>query len=302
MSAGDRWELIRALGAVAGDPADARKVLATLGLDAAGLTNAEHTEVFVLNCPPYASVYLGAEGGLGGEAADRVAGFYRAIGLAPPASDADHLTALLSLYAALGEDRSSVSAAITTQTDKRSWNHVRQALFWEHLWPWLPGYLGAVTDVGVPTLSAWAELTMQVLVAEQATISADVPFPVALRAAPPPLTGEESVGELLDALIAPIRSGMIITRRALAIGAGQADVGHRIGERRFTLRAMLDQEPERTFGWLADEAERWSARHAASALGDPVRHWWAERARTTATVLRPSVALAPQAAGDTAQP
>jgi TorA maturation chaperone TorD len=308
VSSAGRWELLRALGAVAGDPADARKVLATLGLDGAGLTNAEHTEVFVLNCPPYASVYLGAEGGLGGEAADRVAGFYRAIGLEPAASEPDHLTVLLSLYAALGEDRSSVSAAITTQTDKRSWNHVRQVLFWEHLWPWLPGYLGAVTDVGVPTLSAWAELTMQVLVAEQAAMLADAQLPaaqlpaaqlpaaqlpLALREAPPPLTGDESLGELLDALTAPIRSGMILTRRTLAIGAGQAGAGHRIGERRFTLRAMLEQEPERTFGWLADEAERWSARHAACALGDPVHHWWAERAFTTATVLKPSVALTP---------
>jgi hypothetical protein len=38
----------------------------------------------VLNCPPYAAVYLGAEGGFGGEAADRVAGFWRAIGVPPP--------------------------------------------------------------------------------------------------------------------------------------------------------------------------------------------------------------------------
>src|SRR5262249_10139304 len=58
-----RWELLRALGAVAGDPADARATCGALGLLGPG--NAEHTEVFVLNCPPYASVYLGAEGGLG---------------------------------------------------------------------------------------------------------------------------------------------------------------------------------------------------------------------------------------------
>jgi hypothetical protein len=284
MSAGGRWELIRALGAVAGDPADARKVLATLGLPPCD--GAAHTEVFVLNCPPYASVYLGAEGGLGGEAADRVAGFCRAIGLAPPPSEPDHLTALLGLYAALGEDRSSSQAG-----------HARQVLFWEHLWPWLPGYLGAVSDVGAPALSSWAELTMRVLEAERDGRSPET-LPLALREAPLPLTGDESVGELLDALTAPIRSGMILTRRALAAGAGQAGAGHRIGERRFTLRAMLEQEPERTFGWLADEAERWSARHAAFAPGDPVRHWWAERAFTTAAVLRSSVTLTaePQAA------
>lgn len=284
MTAG-RWELIRALGAVAGDPADARKVLPALGLDPGD--GASHTDVFVLNCTPYASVYLGAEGGLGGEGADRVAGFWRVLRLEPPA-EPDHLTCLLSLYASLGEadadDRFAVSGVIATETAKRSSCHARRALFWEHLWPWLPGYLGAVTDVGVPALSAWADLTMQVLIEERAGLSPDV-LPLALRAAPPPLTGDEDLGGLLDALVTPVRSGMILTRRALARGAGQSGAGHRIGERRFTLRAMLEQEPERTLIWLAGEAERWSARHSASAPGDPVQHWWATRAATTADVL-----------------
>jgi Nitrate reductase delta subunit len=313
-----RWELLRALGAVAGDPADARKVLSALGLSPCD--GPSHTDVFLLNCPPYASVYLGAEGGLGGDAADRVAGFWRAIGLNPPA-EPDHLTTLLSLYATLGEagaasdgdgeagaeDRSSIRTVITNPIDERSF-HARAALFWEHLWSWLPGYLGAVTDVGVPALSAWADLTMRTLIAERADPPPDT-LPLALREAPPPLTGDENLGELLDALVAPVRSGMILTRRALADGAGQAGAGHRIGERRFTLRAMLEQEPERTLHWLADEAERWSARHSAPArpsspapadpappladpagpLADPAQQWWAARASATAAVLTAAV-------------
>ncbi len=141
--AAGRWELFRALGAVAGDPADAGTACAALGW--AGPGNAEHTEVFVLNCPPYAAVYLGAEGGLGGEAADRAAGFWRALGVAPPA-EPDHLTALLSLYASLGEAAGDTRTAATADALTRA----RQALFWEHLWPWLPGYLAAVADLGTP--------------------------------------------------------------------------------------------------------------------------------------------------------
>jgi TorA maturation chaperone TorD len=293
-----RGELLRALGAVAGDAADAGKVLAALGLESCD--GASHTEAFVLNCPPYASVYLGADGGLGGVAADRVAGFWRAIGVPPPA-EPDHLTSLLGLYAALGsaasgdgpspgEDRSSISVVITPETDERSSHarlaHARRALFWEHLWPWVPGYLLAVCDLGIPALSAWAHLALQTLEAELLPAAQEEPLPLALREAPPPLAGDESLGELLSALVAPVRSGMILTRRALATGAGQAGAGHRIGERRFTLRAMLEQEPERTLAWLAGEADRWSARHAAAAPGDPVHDWWATRAVTTATVLR----------------
>src|SRR5581483_7889566 len=78
-----RWELLRALGAVADSPAAARAVAAALGLDP--VSDDEHTEAFVLNCPPYAAVYLGPDGALGGEGADRAAGFWRALGLTPPA-------------------------------------------------------------------------------------------------------------------------------------------------------------------------------------------------------------------------
>jgi nitrate reductase delta subunit len=268
VSAG-RWELLRALGAVAGAPADALAVLSALGL--AGCDDAAHTSVFVLNCPPYASVYLGGEGGLGGEAADRVAGFWRAIEMEPPAP-ADHLTGLLSLYAQLGEAGPSLA-------------HARSALFFEHLWSWLPGYLDAVGELGVPALTAWAGVLTEALGAERDCYEAGS-LPVALRGAPPPAGGDCGVGELLDTLIAPVRSGMILTRRAVASGAGQAGAGHRIGERRFALRAMLEQEPAGTCAWLAGEASRWSARHVTRWPDDPVRQWWAARAARTAAVLR----------------
>jgi len=266
-----RWELIRALGAVAGDPADARAVLRALGLEPCD--GASHAEAFVLNCPPYASVYLGAEGGLGGDAADRVAGFWRAIGLTP--AEPDHLTSVFGLYARLGE---------------AGLGHARSALFWEHVWPWVPGYLAAVADLGIGPLSAWAELTRQMLEAERDSLPPGT-LPLALREAPPALGGDENLGELLDALVTPVRSGIVLTRRALAAGADQAGAGHRIGERRFTLRAMLEQEPERTLAWLTAEADRWSAlhsgpgRHAGPAPGDPVRQWWVTRARATAAAL-----------------
>ena len=107
-----RWELLRALGAVADSPAVARAVAGPLGL--APLTDAEHTDVFVLNCPPYASVYLGPDGALGGEGTDRAAGFWRAIAVSPPA-EPDHLTALLALYASLGEAAAEARRPATRQ-------------------------------------------------------------------------------------------------------------------------------------------------------------------------------------------
>jgi TorA maturation chaperone TorD len=126
-----RWELLRALGALAiGPPSDAQRAAGALGL--AALTAAEHTNVFVLSLPPYASIHLGADGMLGGEAADRVAGFWRALGLSPP-PDADHLAAILALYAELGE------AAVTTRRRgvRERLTRAREAVLWEHLWSWV---------------------------------------------------------------------------------------------------------------------------------------------------------------------
>jgi hypothetical protein len=290
-----RWELLRALGAVAGDPAGTTAACGALGLPSPG--NAEHTEVFVLNCPPYAAIYLGADGALGGDAADRVAGFWRAIGVAPPA-EPDHLAALLSLYASLGE----ACSGARTEAVRHALTRTRHALFWEHLWPWLPAYLTAVE--AFPALTAWAVLTRRAVLAERSGHPGgpdrpDARLPLALRAAPAPLSPGCAPGDLPVALTTPVRSGLILTRRALAAGAEAAGAGHRIGERRFTLRAMLDQEPAGTLRWLGAEAARWADTHAALPPNrgagpgrDAVQDWWARRARRTAAVLCAAAAAA----------
>jgi hypothetical protein len=282
---GGRWELLRALGAVADSPAGARVAVGALGLTPASA--AEHTDVFVLNCPPYASVYLGPDGALGGEGADRAAGFWRAIGLTPPA-EPDHLTALLALYASLGEaageSRRRATAAALART--------RAALFAEHLWPWLPAYLDAVTDLQAPALTAWARLTRHAMSAEFSAQPAPAQLPLALREAPAAAGPDGRVGDLTAALTTPVRSGFILTRRRLAGGAEAAAVGHRIGERRYALRAMLEQDPATTLDWLGREAQRWEQQHASRTPGDAISRWWAARAAATARFLRDSAAAA----------
>ncbi len=285
---GGRWELLRALGAVTDNPADAGRASRALGLPCPD--GSEHTEVFVLNCPPYASVYLGSEGGLGGEGTDRVAGFWRAIGVTPP-GEPDHLAALLSLYATLGEAAPDSRRPAITDALTRA----RHTLLAEHLWPWLPGYLSAVAGLGIPALAGWARLAGQALLAEYRPPPSGQ-LPLALRAAPPPVAAGGPLADLIDALTVPVRSGFILTRRRLAAGARDAGAGYRIGERRFALRTMIEQTPAATFGWLAAEAGRWSQRHAGWAAGDPVQQWWARRAAHTTDVLHAAAEAAAQGA------
>jgi hypothetical protein len=269
--------LLRALGAVAAEPAAA----ADLGLPPAGTTG--HDEVFTVNCPPYASLYAGDVQG-------RLAGFWAAAGL-DPAAEPDHLAVLLDRYAGLGEAGE---------------DGARRVLFGEFVWPWLPAYLGAVSDLPPGPLTGWAELTLDALRDEREQdrdldLGPGGALPWALREAPSP-AGPDGLPE---GLLTPLRSGMILTRRAVAAGAEQVGAGQRIGNRRRALGAMLAAEPERAARWLAGEAGRWARRHASGQLGpsrdeasrdesagsDPVQLWWAERAAGTARLLRSTEAL-----------
>ncbi|MHB8246528.1 MAG: molecular chaperone TorD family protein [Acidimicrobiales bacterium] len=273
-----RGELFRALGAVCDSAPGAAAVAPALGLGP--LSGAEHTTAFVMNCPPYASVYLGGEGKLGGDGSDRVAGFWRALGLVPPA-EPDHLATLFALYGHLAEAEQATGESLT----KRALTKMRQVLLWEHLWTWVPNYLLAVDDLGLPPLCAWQSQVRRVLEAEFASgipIAATA-LPLAMREAPKPVSVVDDLDDLLDALVAPIRSGVILTRKSLAGAAQVLRVGHRIGERRFALRAMLEQSPARTFDWLAKEAERWAQRQADS--DDLSSRWWSTRSLHSARVL-----------------
>ena len=278
-AAAGRWELLRSLGAVPDSPAAARCVGPALGLDP--VSDAEHTEAFVLNCPPYAAIYLGPQGAIGGEGADRVAGFWRAIGITPPA-EPDHLAALLGLYARLGEAAAGARRPATAAALAQS----QAVLFWEHLWPWLPPYLDAVTDLAVPALTSWADLVRRTLAAESGDLPPCPRQPLALREAPPAAQPPAGPGDLIELVTISVRSGLILTRCRLAEGAARAGVGFRIGERRFALRAMLEQDPRASLAWLAGEAGRWEQRHRDRAPGDEVTGWWATRAARTGQVLR----------------
>src|SRR5918912_4061024 len=95
-------ELFRAL-AIFAEPPTAKAERVAEALELGRLPGAEeYTETFIFQLPPYTSVYLGAEGMIGGEARDRISGFWRAIG-ETAAAEPDHLSVMLALYAQLAE-------------------------------------------------------------------------------------------------------------------------------------------------------------------------------------------------------
>jgi len=264
-------ELFRALAVLAEPPAAEHRGLAA-ALDLPAPTSREHTDLFLLQLYPYASVYAGAEGMLGGEAGDRVAGFWRALELTPPA-EPDHLAALLGLYAALA--------------DRGAPPEWRRALLWEHLLSWLPVFLAKLDDIAPPSYRAWGRLLAEVLAAEADALGPQPLLPLHLRSAPalePPETA--GVDALIAGLLAPVRTGFVLVRDDLRRMATELGLGLRVAERRYVLRALLDQDAGRVLGWLAGEARRWADLHAqASGVTDEIASFWEARAVAAAALL-----------------
>jgi TorA maturation chaperone TorD len=277
-------ELFRAL-AVLVEPPDrpgAGRVAEALGLGALPEASA-YTDLFVFQLYPYASVYVGAEGMLGGEARDRVAGFLAALGHEVPA-EPDHLALLLGAYAGLCE-------AERGERDERRRGHVRgarRALLWEHLLSWLPVYLDKVERVAPRFYRGWAETLRAALDAEGQELGAQAELPLHLREAPALADPRESSSEeFLKTLLAPARSGLVLVRDDLARAARELGTGVRAGERLFALRSLVGQDAAGTLNWLAREAEDWHALHLRRrAAHGAVAEWWAARAASTAKLLR----------------
>jgi hypothetical protein len=277
-------EIFRALAVLVEHPGPEQLRLGKL-LELPGVpTRREHAELFDFQLWPYASVYVGLEGMLGGEARDRVAGFWRALRLTPPA-EPDHLAVLLALYANLCDRDADES----NQARRLLVREARRALLWEHLLPWILPYLAKLEEVASPFYRGWTAMLRGAVLAEAQTLGPCDAVPLHLRDDPgladPAVEGAEA---FIRGILAPARSGMIIVGADLARAAHALGTGLRIGERRFVLEALLSQEPEGTLSWLAAESRAWVARHetwGAGLRGGVIAAVWKKRAEDAAALL-----------------
>jgi len=268
-------ELLRALGVFAEEPGPSHRWLAEL-LELPGAPDAAaFTECFVFNLYPYASVYLGAEGKLGGAARDRVAGFFRALG-AVPDPEPDHLTLLLTAYEQLRDGPADGPAV-----------HAAAALLQEHLVSWLPLYLARVRALAPTPYPQWAQLLTDVLLADAGRAATTTEAPLHLRDAPP-LPDPRAAGHdaFVDGLLTPVRAGLVLTGQDLLRASRELQLGLRVGERRFVLDALLVQDAAATLRWLAEHARTTTAAWAPwTTVARPTATWWVTRADATRVLL-----------------
>jgi nitrate reductase delta subunit len=308
-------ELLRGLAVFAEPPTlEHVRLTEVLGLPSVP-TASEYSDVFLFQLYPYASVHLGAEGMMGGEARERVAGFWTALGQTPPA-EPDHLATLLGLYVGLVEQ----SITVESRTGPHSAEAVlvrqsRAALMQEHLAPWVFPFLDRVLELAPGPYGAWATLLSEALGGEvrrdrggrDEAVGAEGrtgdrspvresepvrdpsrdPLPLHLRVAPE-LAGPRTKGteDFLTGLLSPVRSGAILTRSDLAAISSRLDLGLRAGERRYALEHLLAQDAVGVLRELSGEVARQGRAHRQREvwLGSPAT-FLAERAERTADVL-----------------
>lgn len=266
-------ELIRALAVFAEPVNEKLSALAeALGFEHLPSED-EFTEIFIFQLVPYASVYLGEEGMLGGVARDRIAGFWRALNLTPP-GEPDHLSTLLGLYANLCEsadmetqgcgDAEKTSNGQRTADSGQKFHHARKAFFWEHIASWLPLYLHKMKSIASPFYLHWSELLEQVLIEEANSLGQpEIISQHLLQEASIQDPREFGFEMFLSTLLAPIRSGMILTKTDLRRAASELDLSLRIGERKFILQTLFSQDTKKMLKWLSNESKEWLKWHTS---------------------------------------
>ncbi len=279
-------EIFRALAIFAEPPTvKAERVAEVLGLGELPGAD-EYTEAFIFHLYPYASVYLGAEGMIGGEARDRVAGFWRALGQMPPA-EPDHLAVMLAFYARLAE----LEEEAADDVRRESWRGARRAYLWEHLLSWLPVYLTKLTSAASRFYGEWGMMLSRALMSEALMVGDQEHLPLALREAlglVDPRSGERTTDEFLQSLVTPVRSGMILARADLTRAARELQLSLRQGERKFVLKALFAQDANGVFDWLIAEAAVWMRHHQGSRGGmlGQIAQAWEQKTERAAALLK----------------
>ncbi|MCG8467058.1 MAG: molecular chaperone TorD family protein [Gemmatimonadetes bacterium] len=275
-------ELFRALGALLETPSSENRMLGHLLELGPVPDESTHADLFLFQLYPYASVFLGEDGRAGGEARDRVAGFWRALDAEAP-EEPDNLATLLAAYSSLLDSE----AACPEGEDRVAWVRVRHAFLWEHVLSWCLPFLIKLRQIAPPFYVAWADTLESALAQESAMLGPPKRTPLALRVADPlPDPREAEGGAFLTALLSPARSGLVLTRGDLARAARDLGLGLRVGERAYILKAMMSQGPRETLVWLAREARSWERLHDRSGkIAPEVADFWAQRARKSAVLL-----------------
>ncbi len=198
--------------------------------DAASLA-ADHHELFGLQVFPYAGVYLDPRRLTGGAAADAALAAYRDGGFSPDLSSAsaDHLGAELGFLAHLSHATAETGAELSAL----------ERGFLDQVLTWLPPFVSAAAAHPRSLWTQLAELVMELCSAHRSELGG-VPAPPSLPPAPDPLADSETgVRRLVDFLVTPVHSGVLLSRSELSRVGRRQSLPRGFGSRELTLANLL---------------------------------------------------------------
>lgn len=261
MYSDDSAEILEALAEVVENPDPHPAILEVLDLD---WSRDGFTELFDFDLPPFASYYLTIGPVLGGEPVGYLRGLlstYLRPELQP--SQPDSLALLLRLLAILVRQQSRDRA---------------QVIYHEALSPWLETYGRAIASFAPLGFRNIGLLLIEVCQGLNATMPIALSPPYLLRTAPE--VGEIKDGDsVLDLLLSPVASGLILPRSELIRITHRNDSGIRPGGRRFTFQSLLETSPKETLTALLDLATSQLTWYRDEE--SQIALWWRERLMAT---------------------
>lgn len=228
-------EIAFALAEVAQASSVRREISEALGIET--VSRSDLYELFVKELPPFASIYLSADGNIGGEIQSVIAGFYLVLGVPTP-SDPDHLSSLLALLAGVLSKEAELRGDGEAQGGVwlSSVLRAKSVLIAEHLLSWLPAYLLRAKEVAPTELLGWVSCAMDLVSAicepERAeALAEESEIPAAIA----------SVSELVGWMTTPSRSGLILCPSDISAMADSLGLALRVGRKRFVLEELASQ-------------------------------------------------------------
>ena len=257
---------------------DQARIARMLGLSG-DVSRRDFTNLFVVQLFPYASIYLSPDGLAGGAVRDRIGEYWKILGWPAP-TEPDHASSLLKSYGTLHPGYRG--EYITSDAAQQS----RPFFFWDAIASWLPMYLLRVQELGSELYRTWATVTSDVIEAEAAQHGEPQILPVYLRNAPLP-PSIENPSQFIEALFAPVVSGVILTRSDLGRCATANGLTVRMADRRHTVKLLISEKPGGVCSWLRNEIVRQTERLAQlpNVLA-PVRDHWTARGGAFAALMQ----------------
>lgn len=239
------------------------------------------TKFFLFDLPPNASIYLSDTGNLGGETYDTIAGFYGVIG-ADPGTQADHISSLFSLLGYILLSEAKLANSVREENDlfrNTAIARARAVLVEEHLLPWLPAYLVRAKEVAPPSIAPWTSVALEFFAEQIDNIDS-----LEVLNAP----GVASVDDRLDRdlvewLMTPASSGLILSNSDLSFIARETGLGKRVGGRRFILKNLLDTDKATVLVAIQALAGKQSELFAAHAKTFASLQQWSLKAHVTSS-------------------